>query len=110
MDKKLVKEEDAKIQKNETDKKEKKSRKKEKKAIHHIGYDMWRITQYFIIYSIVGCIIETLYGLLTKGVIESRQSMLYIPFCAIYGVGAILLLCVPKAAKKNNWTLFITGL
>ena len=110
MDENLVKQEETKIQKNETDKKEKKSRgKKKKKQFTIFGYDMWRITQYFIIYSVVGCIIETMYGLLTKGVIESRQSMLYIPFCAIYGLGAILLLCVPKGAKKNNWTLFLTG-
>ena len=57
----------------------------------------------------MGYVIETLYGLLTKGVIESRQSMLYGPFCCIYGLGAICLLCIPKSAKKNNWTLFIAG-
>ncbi len=72
-------------------------------------YSLWQIFEYFIIYSILGFIVETLYGLLTKGVIESRQSMLYGPFCCIYGLGAICLLCIPKSAKKNNWTLFIAG-
>ena len=81
--------------------------KKVKKGI--FGYSFWQVLEYFIIYSVLGCIIETLYGLLTKGVIESRQSMLYGPFCCIYGLGAICLLCIPKSAKKNNWTLFIAG-
>lgn len=81
--------------------------KKVKKGI--FGYSFWQILEYFIVYSILGYVIETLYGLLTKGVIESRQSMLYGPFCCIYGLGAICLLCIPKSAKKNNWTLFIAG-
>ena len=81
--------------------------KKVKKGI--FGYSFWQILEYFIVYSICGYVIETLYGLLTKGVIESRQSMLYGPFCCIYGLGAICLLCIPKSAKKNNWTLFIAG-
>lgn len=81
--------------------------KKVKKGI--FGYSFWQILEYFIVYSIWGYVIETLYGLLTKGVIESRQSMLYGPFCCIYGLGAICLLCIPKSAKKNNWTLFIAG-
>ena len=72
-------------------------------------YSFWQILEYFIIYSFLGYVIETLFGLLTKGVIESRQSMLYGPFCCIYGLGAICLLCIPKSAKKNNWTLFIAG-
>lgn len=88
---------------------EKKAEQNVKKKFTIFGYDMWQILQYFIIYSFLGYIIETLFGLLTKGVIESRQSMLYGPFCCIYGLGAICLLCIPKAAKKNNWTLFIAG-
>ena len=88
---------------------EKKAEQNIKKKFTIFGYDMWQILQYFIIYSFLGCIIETLFGLFTKGVIESRQSMLYGPFCCIYGLGAICLLCIPKGAKKNNWTFFIAG-
>lgn len=92
---------------NEKDVEPNQSKTKSKFSI--FDYNFWQILQYFIIYSIIGCIIETLYGLLTKGVIESRQSMLYGPFCCIYGIGAILLICVPKNMKKNNWALFLTG-
>lgn len=101
----------SKITKNETNTSDtnesNKISKKVKKGI--FGYSFWQILEYFIVYSILGYVIETLYGLLTKGVVESRQSMLYGPFCCIYGLGAICLLCIPKSAKKNNWTLFIAG-
>ncbi len=49
-----------------------------------MGISIWRILAYFIIYSFFGYIIETIFGIATKGVWESRQSFLYGPFCAIY--------------------------
>ena len=86
-----------------------KQRKKSKFEIKFWGYSIWRITAYFIIYSIGGYLTETLFGILTKGVLESRQSMLYGPFCCIYGIGAITLICMPKQLKKTKWTLFWSG-
>ena len=98
------------MQKSKILKNDNKANKISKKVNKNIfGYSFGKIMEYFIVYSFLGCIIETLYGLLTKGVIESRQSMLYGPFCCIYGLGAICLICIPKSAKKNNWTLFISG-
>lgn len=87
----------------------KKRNKQTKFKLEIFEYSLWQIMQYFVVYSVVGFVIETLYGLLTSGVIESRQSMLYGPFCCIYGVGAVCLICIPKTFKKNNWTLFGTG-
>ena len=65
---------------------------KEKKHIKIAGITLWRIVAYFIIYSVVGFIIETIFGILTKGVLESRKSFLYGPFCSIYGLGAVLMI------------------
>lgn len=48
--------------------------KKEKKILKIAGISIWRILTYFIIYSIVGYIIETLFGLFTKGMLESRKG------------------------------------
>ena len=73
------------------------------------GLSIYRILAYFIIYSIVGYIIETLFGIVTKGRWESRQSFLYGPFCAIYGLGAsIMIIFLHKYSKKYN-TLFLGG-
>ncbi len=80
---------------------------KKKRTIN--GISIWRILAYFIIYSVVGYIIETLYGMITKGVWESRQSFLYGPFCGIYGLGAvIMIICLHKFPRKFN-VLFLGG-
>ena len=80
-----------------------------KKTYTIMGISVWRILAYFIIYSIAGYIIETIYGIITKGVWESRQSFLYGPFCGIYGLGAvIMILFLHKYQKKYN-SLFIGG-
>lgn len=70
--------------------------------------DIWSIFMYLILYSIAGFVIETVFGAFTKGVIESRKSFLYGPFCAIYGIGAITMLVFLKN-EKNNWKIFFKG-
>lgn len=81
----------------------------EKEASDSKRITVKRLLEYFIIYSIVGFVIETLFALATKGVIESRKSALYGPFCCIYGVGvAFMIPCLSKC-KKNNFTLFLGG-
>lgn len=83
--------------------------KKTKKRLIINGISIWRILAYFIIYSVAGYIIETLYGMITKGVWESRQSFLYGPFCGIYGLGAVvMILCLHKFPRKYN-ILFVGG-
>ena len=82
---------------------------KTKKRLIINGISIWRILAYFIIYSVAGYIIETLYGMITKGVWESRQSFLYGPFCGIYGLGAVvMILCLHNFPKKYN-VLFVGG-
>ncbi len=80
---------------------------KKKRTIN--GISIWRILAYFIIYSVLGYMIETIYGVITKGVWESRQSFLYGPFCGIYGLGAVIMIvCLHKFPRKFN-TLFVGG-
>lgn len=87
----------------------KEGKKMEKKTFKIMGISIWRILAYFIIYSFFGYIIETIFGIVTKGVWESRQSFLYGPFCAIYGLGAcIMIIFLYKYGKKYN-ALFLGG-
>ena len=74
-----------------------------------LGISIWKLFAYFIIYSIIGYILETLFGIATKGVWESRQSFLYGPFCGIYGSGAVIITLFSKYFDKNKLTLFIGG-
>ncbi len=73
------------------------------------GFTIIQILAYFIVYSVAGYIIETIFGLVTKGVLESRKSFLYGPFCGIYGVGAVVMIIGLQRFKKNNYTLFAGG-
>lgn len=74
-----------------------------------LGITFWRLFAYFIIYSIIGFVIETLFGMAKYGMLESRQSFLYGPFCAIYGVGAIIMILSLQYFKKSYNSLFIGG-
>lgn len=97
-------------EKDKTDKvKESKNIKNSERKIKIFGYSIWRILAYFIIYSFLGYIIETIFGMVTKGVWESRQSFLYGPFCGIYGLGAIVMILSLQHFNQNNNKLFIGG-
>lgn len=82
---------------------------KNKKTFTIMGISIWRILAYFIIYSVIGYIIETLYGIIIKGVWESRQSFLYGPFCGIYGLGAVIMIIFLHKYQKKYNALFIGG-
>lgn len=70
-----------------------------------LHYLLW----YFIIFSVVGLIIETTYGFATMGIIESRKGLYLGPFCPIYGVGGSLLICLLDKFKNSKIKLAIYG-
>ena len=65
-------------------------------------FSFWRILAYFIIYSVIGFVLETLFGLATTGILESRKSFLYGPFCGVYGLGAVVMIMTLSPFKKSN--------
>lgn len=70
-----------------------------------LHYLLW----YFIIFSVVGLIIETTYGFATMGIIESRKGLYLGPFCPIYGVGGAILIFILDKFKNNKIKLAIYG-
>lgn len=90
-------------------KKSKKVNKTKEKSFKILNFSIWRLLAYFIIYSVVGFVIETVFGMMTKGVIESRQSFLYGPFCGIYGMGAVVMILALQYFNQNNNRLFLGG-
>lgn len=77
--------------------------KKDKINIHQI---FW----YFVIFSIIGLLIETIHCYLTTGTLESRKGLIWGPFCPVYGVSAtILLIALNKHQKKNVFWIFMYG-
>ena len=96
--------------KKKIDEKVKKSKKKDEQLEPKFEISMWRLAAYFIVYSFVGSVIAIIFALFNYGVLESRKSFLYGPFCSIYGVGAvIIILALRYKFFKNNHTLFLGG-
>jgi hypothetical protein len=54
-----------------------------------LGSSVYFILWFFLIYSIVGVIVEMLFCLVVDGVLESRTGLLYVPLRPIYGVGGV---------------------
>lgn len=81
----------------------------QKRNFKILGISIWKLFIYFIIYSIAGYIIETLFAFATMGVLECRQSFLYGTFLGVYGVGAVCIILFSQYFKKNNITLFLGG-
>lgn len=76
---------------------------KEKKLdFHHL---FW----YFIIFSVIGLSVETLFCYITTGVIESRKGLILGPVCPIYGVGAVFLIYLLNKFKDNDAKIFFYG-
>ena len=74
--------------------------KNKKITIHNI---IW----YILIFSVLGLLIETIYGYITTGIIESRKGLILGPFCPIYGIGAeVIILCL-DSFKDSKIKLFL---
>ena len=78
---------------------------KESSVKDKIKYAFW----YFVIFSILGLIIETIFCYVTMGILESRKGLLIGPFCPIYGVGGAVLIFSLEYFKKDSKRLFIVG-
>lgn len=79
------------------------------KSKNNLKEDINKIIIYFVFYSFIGFLLETIFGLFSKGVIESRKSFLFGPFCAIYGIGAILMILSLNKLKDRPILLFLLG-
>lgn len=64
---------------------------------------------YFLIYSFIGWLAETIYVSVNTGRLVNR-GFLYGPFCPIYGFGALLVVNLLKSLKKNRFAVFICSI
>ena len=69
--------------------------------------DMQKLVLYFVIYSFLGWILETIFALFVLGKFVKR-GFLYGPVCPIYGFGAVLIILTLKKFKgKKTEEFFI---
>lgn len=62
----------------------------------------------FILNSFFGFLLEVAYARATGGR-GDRKSLLVLPLCPVYGVGACLILLLPRTVIQNPFTLFLLG-
>ena len=55
---------------------------------------------YFVLYSFIGFLLETLYTLVTRGILISKKCFLINLLCPVYGFGAIAILACTKPIKQ----------
>lgn len=77
-----------------------------KETVDHIVNLIW----YFIIFSVLGMIVETLFGFATMGIWECRKGFVFGPFCPIYGLGATLIIAALERFKESGLKIFIYGM
>lgn len=70
--------------------------------------DIWHIIIYFLVYSLLGWIWETIYVSYQERRFVYR-GFLTGPYCPIYGFGVLILLTVLKPLYDMPWLLFIAG-
>jgi uncharacterized membrane protein len=65
----------------------------------------------FVFGSFAGFVVETIYCLVTTGVIENRSGLLFAPFNVVYGIGAVVLyIGLHKVNAASIFAIFLFGM
>lgn len=74
------------------------------------GYSFYKLVSLFLIGSVLGDIVETVFMYVTTHKWVSRSSVVYGPFSLVWGLGCVLLTMVLYQYKeKGDRYLFVTG-
>ncbi len=72
------------------------------------GMCFYKLAWVFLITSLIGCIVETIFVGITHHVIMSRSSVVFGPFSVVWGLGAVIMTVVlHPLADKGAWKIFI---
>lgn len=64
---------------------------------------------YVLLYSAMGYGLELAYGWWKRRTIAGRRTMLLLPLCPVYGLGAALILALPPWVTERVWLLAPAG-
>ena len=68
---------------------------------------MYQYIIIFLIASVLGLVLETVYTFVMFGVVESRVGLVWGPFSPLYGLGAVLLtVCLWQVRDRAWWQVF----
>ena len=64
---------------------------------------------YFLFYSFCGFLLEVPFARATGASKRDRKCMLFLPLCPVYGLGALLIVCLPAVIRARPPLLFFCG-
>lgn len=83
---------------------------RDKRTIFASGCGFYKLVSLFFIGAFLGDIVETIFCLITSGVLMSRSSVVYGPFSIVWGLACSLLtLLLYKYRHKSDGFIFIFG-
>lgn len=86
------------------------TRHKEAEKHFAAGFNFYKLFWVFVLGSIIGCAVETIFVLVLRGGYECRASLIYGPFNIIYGIGALTLYVgLYKINRNKKHHIFIFG-
>ena len=66
---------------------------------------------YFLLYSFIGFILETLYSIVTKGFFIWKKCFLFNLLCPVYGFGALAIILSTRYIREYKFlTIFVGGI
>ena len=74
-------------------------------TVYLIGRYVW----FFLIYSFLGALAETIFRLITEHQVYGIHDFLHLPIFPIYGIGALLVITLLQKRVHNVILLFIAG-
>lgn len=90
--------------------KRKAAQEKEQSTSFAPGCSFYKLAMLFFVGSFLGDLTETVFCLLTTGVLMSRSSVVYGPFSIVWGLGCTLLtLLLYRYKDKSDGQLFVAG-
>ncbi len=74
------------------------------------GLNFYKLFWIFLIGSVIGFVVETLFCYVVEGFFESRKGLLYGPFIPIYGFGAVLMtLALYRYRNRSSTVIFVAS-
>lgn len=64
---------------------------------------------YVLLYSVLGYGLEMGYALWKHGSAKGRRTMLLLPMCPVYGLGAAGILALSALVPQNGWLMMLCG-
>jgi uncharacterized membrane protein len=75
-----------------------------------LGFSTYLILWSFVLYSFLGVVVEMVFCLVMKGVLESRSGLLYLPLRPMYGIGGVACMVFLHHFVQQPFWIFVFGM